>query len=124
MKILALSFLLLIGVVLVADGMGQHISKGYIYFAMAFSLGVELINMRLRARQRPVQLRTKMGALETSRPRTSRLRRGAERTRDLRGRAGEAAETGALGASTGRACKQFAQRWSPRVDGESGRSQK
>jgi predicted tellurium resistance membrane protein TerC len=56
MKILALSFLLLIGVVLMADGMGQHISKGYIYFAMAFSLGVELVNMRLRLRQRPVQL--------------------------------------------------------------------
>ncbi|WP_437731506.1 TerC family protein [Sorangium sp. So ce1335] len=62
MKILALSFLLLIGVVLVADGMGQHISKGYIYFAMAFSLGVELVNMRLRLRQRPVQLHTKMGS--------------------------------------------------------------
>ncbi|XXY52922.1 TerC family protein [Sorangium sp. So ce269] len=60
MKILALSFLLLIGVVLVADGMGQHISKAYIYFAMAFSLGVELVNMRLRLRQQPVQLHTKM----------------------------------------------------------------
>jgi predicted tellurium resistance membrane protein TerC len=61
MKILALSFLLLIGVVLVADGMGQHISKGYIYFAMAFSLGVELINMRLRLRQQqPVQLHGRM----------------------------------------------------------------
>ncbi|WP_438021582.1 TerC family protein [Sorangium sp. So ce315] len=62
MKILALSFLLLIGVVLVADGMGQHISKGYIYFAMAFSLGVELINMRLRLRQRPVELHTRRGS--------------------------------------------------------------
>ncbi|KYF60993.1 TerC family protein [Sorangium cellulosum] len=60
MKILALSFLLLIGVVLMADGMGQHISKGYIYFAMAFSLGVELINMRLRLRQKPVQLHTRL----------------------------------------------------------------
>jgi predicted tellurium resistance membrane protein TerC len=48
MKILALSFLLLIGMVLVADGMGQHIGKGYIYFAMAFSFGVELLNMRIR----------------------------------------------------------------------------
>jgi predicted tellurium resistance membrane protein TerC len=57
MKILALSFLLLIGVMLVAEGMGQHINKAYIYFAMAFSLGVELINMRLRARKRkPVHL--------------------------------------------------------------------
>jgi predicted tellurium resistance membrane protein TerC len=55
MKILALSFLMLIGVVLVADGMGQHISKGYIYFAMAFALLVEVINMRVR-RAAPVHL--------------------------------------------------------------------
>ncbi|HEY8943064.1 MAG TPA: TerC family protein [Polyangiaceae bacterium] len=48
MKMLALAFLLMIGVMLVAEGMGQHISKGYIYFAMAFSLAVELINMRMR----------------------------------------------------------------------------
>ena len=47
-KILALSFLLLIGVMLVAEGMGAHVSKGYIYFAMAFSLAVELLNMRFR----------------------------------------------------------------------------
>jgi len=45
-KLLALSFLLLIGVLLVAEGFGQHIPKGYIYFAMAFSLGVELLQMR------------------------------------------------------------------------------
>jgi len=47
-KMLALSFLILIGVMLVADGLGQHIPKGYIYFAMAFSLGVEMLNMRVR----------------------------------------------------------------------------
>jgi predicted tellurium resistance membrane protein TerC len=47
-KMLALSFLLLIGVMLVADGFNQHISKGYIYFAMAFSLFVEVLNIRLR----------------------------------------------------------------------------
>jgi predicted tellurium resistance membrane protein TerC len=57
MKILALSFLLLIGVMLVAEGMGQHVGKGYIYFAMAFSLGVELLNMRLRKKTAPVELR-------------------------------------------------------------------
>jgi predicted tellurium resistance membrane protein TerC len=57
MKMLALSFLILIGVMLLAEGMGQHISKGYIYFAMAFSLGVEFINMRLRAKATPVDLR-------------------------------------------------------------------
>ena len=56
MKILALSFLLLIGVMLIADGMGQHIGKGYIYFAMAFSLGVEIINMRIRRKLAPVAL--------------------------------------------------------------------
>jgi predicted tellurium resistance membrane protein TerC len=56
LKILALSFLLLIGVMLVAEGLGQHIPKGYIYFAMAFSLGVELINLRVRPGA-PVQLK-------------------------------------------------------------------
>jgi predicted tellurium resistance membrane protein TerC len=45
-KMLALSFLLMIGLVLVADGLGHHIEKGYIYFAMAFSLGVEMLNLR------------------------------------------------------------------------------
>lgn len=50
-KILALSFLLLIGVMLVAESFGAHVSKGYIYFAMAFSLAVELMNMRYRKRQ-------------------------------------------------------------------------
>lgn len=47
-KILALSFLILIGVLLVADGLGQHIDKGYIYFAMAFAVVIELINLRSR----------------------------------------------------------------------------
>lgn len=56
MKILALSFLLLIGVMLIAEGMGQHVGKGYIYFAMAFSLGIELLNMRLRKKVDPVVL--------------------------------------------------------------------
>lgn len=49
-KMLALAFLVLIGVMLVADGLGQHIPRGYIYFAMAFSLGVELLNIRAGAR--------------------------------------------------------------------------
>ena len=48
MKILALSFLLLIGMSLLAEGFDQHIPKGYIYFAMAFSVGVEMLNLRLR----------------------------------------------------------------------------
>jgi predicted tellurium resistance membrane protein TerC len=57
MKILALAFLLLIGVLLTAEAFGQHVDKGYIYFAMGFSLLVELINMRVRkSRQKPVVL--------------------------------------------------------------------
>lgn len=56
-KMLALSFLLLIGVALVAEAFDRHIPKGYIYFAMAFSLGVEMLNIRLRrVRQAPVHL--------------------------------------------------------------------
>jgi predicted tellurium resistance membrane protein TerC len=47
-KVLALSFLVLVGLALVADGFGTHIPKGYLYFAMAFSVGVEMVNLRLR----------------------------------------------------------------------------
>jgi len=56
-KVLALSFLLLIGLSLVAEGWGQHISKGYIYFAMGFSVFVEMINLRVRKKESGVQLR-------------------------------------------------------------------
>lgn len=55
-KMLALAFLLLIGVTLIAEGMHQHISKGYIYFAMAFSVFVEVLNIRLRKKAKPVIL--------------------------------------------------------------------
>jgi predicted tellurium resistance membrane protein TerC len=55
-KILALAFLLLIGVTLLIEGMGGHVSKAYIYFAMAFSLGVEMLNMRARKKSKPVKL--------------------------------------------------------------------
>ena len=55
-KILALSFLLLIGVMLVVEGMGGHVNKGYIYFAMSFSLLVELLNIRYLKNKRPVQI--------------------------------------------------------------------
>jgi predicted tellurium resistance membrane protein TerC len=57
LKILALSFLLLIGISLVADGLGQHISKGYIYFAMGFSVFVEMVNLRVRRHGPPVHLK-------------------------------------------------------------------
>jgi predicted tellurium resistance membrane protein TerC len=56
-KVLALSFLLLIGANLVAEGFGQHIPKGYTYFAMAFSLLVELLNIKARSKAKPVTLR-------------------------------------------------------------------
>ncbi len=56
-KMLALSFLLLIGMSLLLEGFGQHIPKGYIYFAMGFSVFVEMINLRIRGKSRPVQLR-------------------------------------------------------------------
>src|SRR5262245_54497602 len=59
-KVLALSFLLLIGVSLVGDGLGMHIPKGYIYFAMGFSVAVEMINLRVRqTAANPVRLRQK-----------------------------------------------------------------
>jgi predicted tellurium resistance membrane protein TerC len=54
-KMLALSFLLLIGVSLMAEGFDQHIPKGYIYFAMGFSVFVEMINLRVRAKAEPVR---------------------------------------------------------------------
>jgi predicted tellurium resistance membrane protein TerC len=53
LKVLALSFLILIGVLLVAEGIGTHMNKGYIYFAMAFALLVELLNIRFRTKQEP-----------------------------------------------------------------------
>jgi predicted tellurium resistance membrane protein TerC len=56
-KILALSFLVVIGVVLIAEGFGQHVPKGYVYFAMAFSVAVEMLNIRMRKRsKKPVEL--------------------------------------------------------------------
>ena len=58
-KMLALSFLLLVGVVLIGDGLGQHVEKGYIYFAMAFSFAVEMLNIKMRGkRTKPVELRS------------------------------------------------------------------
>jgi predicted tellurium resistance membrane protein TerC len=60
LKMLALAFLLMIGFSLFFEGMqpvhGSHIDKGYIYFAMAFSFGVEILNMRLRKKSKPVKL--------------------------------------------------------------------
>lgn len=54
-KVLALAFLLMIGVMLVAEGLGSHFNKNYIYFAMAFSLGVELLNLRVRKSAKPAE---------------------------------------------------------------------
>ena len=58
-KMLALSFLLLIGVSLIAEGLEQHIPKGYIYFAMAFSVFVEMLNLRMKSKSKPVELRNR-----------------------------------------------------------------
>ena len=55
-KILALSFLILVGVMLIIEGFDQHVPKGYIYFAMAFSVVVEMINIRMRKKSKPVHL--------------------------------------------------------------------
>jgi len=55
LKMLALSFLILIGVALVGEGLDMEIPKGYIYFAMAFSVAVEMLNMKVRGKQPPVE---------------------------------------------------------------------
>ena len=60
-KMLAFSFLILVGVVLVVDASHRHIPKGYIYFAMAFSIGVEMLNLRLRKKGSPVHLNQRAG---------------------------------------------------------------
>jgi len=69
-KMLALSFLLLIGMSLVAEGLDQHISKGYIYFAMGFSVFVETLNLRMFKKAKPVHLHQAYVADEPKRPRT------------------------------------------------------
>jgi len=62
-KVLALSFLLLIGIALIGDGLDLHIPKGYIYFAMAFSVFVEMINLRIRrGSNTPIKLRRSYSA--------------------------------------------------------------
>ena len=67
-KMLALSFLLLIGMSLVAEGFDHHIPKGYVYFAMGFSVFVEAINLRMRKKTEPVHLREAYHAGETPGP--------------------------------------------------------
>ncbi len=68
-KMLALSFLLLIGMSLIAEGLDQHIPKGYIYFAMGFSVFVEMLNLRLRkVKSAPVHLRSAFGDEDASGP--------------------------------------------------------
>ena len=58
-KMLALAFLVVVGVVLIAEGFDQHVPKGYVYFAMAFSVGVEMLNIRMRRRsRRPARLKS------------------------------------------------------------------
>jgi predicted tellurium resistance membrane protein TerC len=59
-KMLALAFLILVGVALIGEGFELHIPKGYIYFAMAFAFGVEMLNLRLRKPRKPIRLRKEM----------------------------------------------------------------
>ena len=62
-KMLALSFLVVVGVVLIAEGFDHHVPKGYVYFAMAFSVGVEMLNIRVRRRSaHPVRLKSEYEA--------------------------------------------------------------
>lgn len=63
-KILALSFLILVGVTLMAEGFDVHVPKGYIYFAMAFSVAVEMVNIRMRQKAKPLKLRKSMRKTE------------------------------------------------------------
>ena len=66
-KILALSFLIMVGVTLMVEGFGVHVPKGYIYFAMAFSVAVEMLNLRMRKNQtKPVQLRKPISESDAS----------------------------------------------------------
>ena len=71
-KMLALSFLLLIGMSLILEGFDHHIPKGYIYFAMGFSVFVEMINLRLRRTARPVELHDRYAADDRTLPPTGR----------------------------------------------------
>ncbi|MCA9606852.1 MAG: TerC family protein, partial [Myxococcales bacterium] len=66
MKLLALSFMLLIGVLLVAEGFDQHLPKGYVYAAMGFALFVELLNMRLRKSARLARAEAKAAAAQSN----------------------------------------------------------
>jgi predicted tellurium resistance membrane protein TerC len=85
-KMLALSFLLLIGFTLIVEGLHQHIPKGYIYFAMGFSIFVEMLNLRLRGREgrQPVTLRTAYAAVNTDSPVIPRGIRSSTKGRNKR----------------------------------------
>jgi predicted tellurium resistance membrane protein TerC len=65
-KMLALAFLILVGVALIGEGIDLHIPKGYIYFSMAFAFGVEILNLRLRKTRKPIRLRKEMSGGEES----------------------------------------------------------
>jgi len=67
-KMLALAFLVVVGVVLIADGFEQHVPKGYIYFAMAFSIGVEMLNITMRGRARKAATRLRTAYTKESTP--------------------------------------------------------
>ncbi len=88
-KMLALAFLILVGVALVGEGFELHIPKGYIYFAMAFAFGVEMLNLRLRKARKPIKLHKEM----TDR-REHVMLRLAQVARDVRAGAGRDGRAG------------------------------
>ena len=69
MKLLAISFLFMIGTMLVVEGFHAHVPKGYMYFAMAFALGIELINMKIRKKASPVSLKSQPSKKAVNKPR-------------------------------------------------------
>jgi predicted tellurium resistance membrane protein TerC len=71
MKLLAISFLMMIGLVLVLEGLHVHVPKGYIYFSMAFALGIEVLNMKIRKNTKPVELREPVAEAKVSSQKTS-----------------------------------------------------
>jgi predicted tellurium resistance membrane protein TerC len=71
-KMLALSFLILVGMALIAEGFGYHVPKGYIYFAMAFSVAVEMLNLRMRKRMQAAPVHLRKGMRDESRARNKK----------------------------------------------------
>lgn len=110
-KILALSFLLMIGMTLVIEAFHMHIPKGYVYFAMAFSVGVEILNIKMRKTTPPVRLRERVSS-RNERPRNNRPRHRPQMDE-------KSPEAGAKSGSTGRGPRRRPRRRPRRPSGQS-----